>query len=175
MTPFLAIDPGLTGALAWVDGDGTLIAIEDMPTIKVREKHKVNAPVLAGLLRSFGKPVKVIIEAVSAMPSIPGADGKRRGIGVTSAFNFGLGAGILEGACAALGYSVELIPPATWKRLAAVPRDKGAARMLATRTWPASAELFKRVKDSGRAEAALLARWGAFRIARLSSDQSTYA
>jgi crossover junction endodeoxyribonuclease RuvC len=156
----VAIDPGLTGALAWIDDSGALIAVVDMPTIAVRGgKHKVNTPVLAHLLQSHGAPACVLIEAVSAMPSLPGANGKRRGMGATSAFNFGYSAGLLEGVCAALGYPIELISPATWKRRAAVPRGKGAARLLASRTWPTAAELFKRVRDSGRAEAALLARW----------------
>ena len=152
--------------MAWVNDTGALIAVEDMPTIAVHGKPRINAPVLARLLQSHGPPGCVIIEAVSAMPAVSGTNGKRRGMGATSSFNFGYGAGLLEGVCAALGFPIELISPATWKRLAAVPRDKGAARLLATRTWPDAAELFKRVRDSGRAEAALLARWRVLREAK---------
>ena len=91
----------------------------------------------------------VVIEAVHAMPKQ----------GVSSSFNFGYGAGLLEGICAALNYPIDLIPPATWKRGAGLPADKGACRQLAARYWPGAAHMFSRVKDDGRAEAALMARW----------------
>jgi hypothetical protein len=68
----LAVDPGITGALAWADGAGGQVAVEDMPTITVRGKHKVNAAVLAQLFQSHGSPSCVLIEQVSAMPSVPG-------------------------------------------------------------------------------------------------------
>ena len=53
-----------------------------------------------------------------------------------------------------------MVRPNIWKREAAVPADKNAARMMATRLWPDHSNLFARVKDDGRAEAALLAKWG---------------
>jgi hypothetical protein len=56
---------------------------------------------------------------------------------------------------------VQMVSPATWKRKAGVPSDKNGARVMASRYWPGAAEQFRRVKDDGRAEAALLARWAA--------------
>ena len=51
--------------------------------------------------------------------------------------------------------------PATWKRAVGLPAGregaKDAARSEAIRRWPAKAGLFARVKDVGRAEAALIA------------------
>jgi len=145
-----AIDPGLNGAIAWVGVSGTaLIDVVDMPTIEVAGKKKVNAAALAKLLESRQADL-VVIEQVGAMP----------GQGVTSMYNFGYSAGILEGVCAAMGLPVRMVRPATWKRQAGVPADKGACRMMAQRYWP-GADYFTRVKDEGRADAALLARWGA--------------
>ena len=143
----LGIDPGQSGALAWVC-EGALIEVLDMPTIEVRGKRKINAGALVNIVNKR-VPKMVVIEAVHAMPKQ----------GVSSSFNFGYGAGLLEGICAALNYPIDLIPPATWKRGAGLPADKGACRQLAARYWPGAAHMFSRVKDDGRAEAALMARW----------------
>lgn len=143
----LGIDPGQSGALAWVC-DGALIEVVDMPVFEVRGKRKINAGALAGIIGKRAVDV-VVIEAVHAMPRQ----------GVSSSFNFGYGAGLLEGVCAGLNYSVHLVAPAKWKRAASLPADKGACRQFAARYWPGAAHMFLRVKDDGRAEAALMARW----------------
>lgn len=148
-----AIDPGLSGAIAWISSEGdALIHIDDMPVIEVNGKKKVNAAALAKLLKDRWADL-VVVEAVSAMP----------GNGGVSMFNFGYSAGILEGVCAALGCPLKMVRPATWKKQAGVPADKGACRMMAQRYWP-GANYFTRVKDEGRADAALLARWGAHHV-----------
>lgn len=144
----LAVDPGAGGALAWVNSIGELIDVADMPIIEVRGKRRVSAAGLADLMRR--RPVgKVVIEGVGSMP----------GQGVASSFTFGYGAGLIEGVAAGLGLPVEVIYAAAWKRRANVPKDKGAARQMAQRNWPMMATQFARVKDDGRAEAALLARY----------------
>jgi crossover junction endodeoxyribonuclease RuvC len=148
----LGIDPGISGALAWVSDDGFLLSAMDMPTLEVNGKMKVNPHILASDL-SFRKPKIAVIEDVGAMP----------GQGVSSMFNFGYSAGILAGVCAGLGIPTVFYRPAVWKRQAGVPADKGAARQMAQRLWPGS-RAFDRVKDHGRAEAALLARWYATRV-----------
>ena len=148
----VGIDPGISGALAWVSDEGFLLSAMDMPTLEVNGKMKVNPHILTSDL-SFRKPKIVVIEEVGAMP----------GQGVTSMFNFGYSAGILAGVCAGLGIPTVFYRPANWKRQAGVPADKGAARQMAQRLWPGS-RAFDRVKDHGRAEAALLARWYATRV-----------
>ena len=148
----VGIDPGISGALAWVSDDGFLLSAMDMPTLEVNGKAKVNPHILASEL-SFRKPKIVVIEDVGAMP----------GQGVSSMFNFGYSAGILAGVCAGLGIPTVFYRPAVWKRQAGVPADKGACRQQAQRFWPGS-RAFDRVKDHSRAEAALLARWYATRV-----------
>ena len=77
------------------------------------------------------------------------------------AFAFGRVRGVIEGACGALGVSVAFITPPCWKRAVGIPPGregaKDAARGKAIRRWPDQAALFARVKDDGRAEAALIA------------------
>lgn len=148
----VGIDPGISGAVAWVSDEGFLLSAMDMPTLEVNGKAKVNPHILASDL-SFRKPKIVVIEDVGAMP----------GQGVTSMFNFGYSAGILAGVCAGLGIPTVFYRPAVWKRQAGVPADKGACRQQAQRLWP-GCRAFDRVKDHGRAEAALLARWYATRV-----------
>lgn len=149
----IGIDPGLSGAIAFMADDGFLIDVFDMPTIEVAGKKKVSPQMLVSMLAEDAHEIKMAaIEEVGAMP----------GQGVTSMFNFGYSAGILAGVCAGLLIPMTFYRPAVWKRAAGVPADKGAARQMAQRFWPGSRD-FDRVKDDGRAEAALLARWVALK------------
>lgn len=146
----LGIDPGNEGALAWVTREGNLIEIADMPIIEVNGRKKICAQTLAKLFET--RPVDmIIIERVSAM----------KGWGISGCFWFGYGAGMVEGLAAGMGMPIRMITPASWKKKAQVPTDKNGARQMASRLWPGASDQFKRVKDDGRAEAALLARWAA--------------
>ena len=157
MTTTIGIDPGLSGAIGCII-DGQLLAVDDMPTFSEQRGKRtirtVNAAGVADILREFAmanmETPTVIIERVHATPQM----------GVTSAFSFGDGYGVLRGVVAALGYPVTFIEPATWKKAMSLTADKGGSRRLATERWPHHADLFRRVKDDGRAEAALIAaRW----------------
>ena len=147
MQRILGIDPGVSGALALLV-EGKVEEIIDMPSISVRGKARVTATGVTDAVVKLN-PDLVAIEEVGVMP--------RQGI--ASGFSFGYGAGILEGVCAALSRPIHLVRPNVWKREAGVPADKGAARQMASRRWPDHSPLFARVKDDGRAEAALLAYW----------------
>lgn len=140
----IGIDPGVSGAVAAVDAaTGALVWVEDMPAL---DKH-VNAAALADLLEGE-VIVAAAVEAVHAMPKQ----------GVTSSFNFGRSYGVVLGVLAALDAPVVHVRPTVWKRALGLNADKSASRRLATETWPAHARQFTRVKDDGRAEAALIAR-----------------
>jgi len=91
-----------------------------------------------------------IIEQVAAM----------RGQGVTSMFRFGQSYGATQMAVAAHKIPMQFVTPAKWKSYLGLSRDKGVSRSLASQRFPKQADLFKRVKDDGRAEAALLALYG---------------
>jgi crossover junction endodeoxyribonuclease RuvC len=62
---------------------------------------------------------------------------------------------------------VTFLTPPVWKRAIGIPPGKDgakdAARSEAIRRWPGQAGLFARVKDDGRAEAALIAVAGLLR------------
>jgi crossover junction endodeoxyribonuclease RuvC len=137
------IDPGKTGAIAMLYDDGTLY-IEDMPTFG----KFINGGVIAGILRDFPAD-HIFIESSNSF-----------GMGRQSAYNFGQGVGVLKGVMAALDIPYSIVSPARWKNDLGLNRDKSAARAAATRLFPRYADKFKRKKDDGRAEAALIAHWG---------------
>lgn len=140
------IDPGATGALALLDPEGQLAAVHDMPYLD----GAVSAPLLTGLLRDQEAIYAAWVERAQAMP--------RQGI--ASTFRYGTGYGVILGVLGALHVPTTTVRPVEWKRSAGLSADKGASRRRAIELWPAQAELFARVKDDGRAEAALIARHG---------------
>lgn len=143
----IGIDPGMTGALALYDADGFPLQIEDMPVVN----GEVNGWELNAILRRWTHAQAVIVEQVSAMPRQ----------GVSSTFKFGKGYGMILGAATGLGFKLGMVTPVRWTKHYNVGSDKGLHRQRAMELFPQQAEMFKRVKDDGRADAALIAKWGA--------------
>lgn len=199
----IGIDPGISGAIAFIDIKKDNIEIFDVPTITVessgkkkssRNKKDYDKMGMSELLKKYaGRKVLVVMEHVHAMP----------GQGVTSMFNFGRGVGLWEGLFAAYGWEPEMMTPQSWKkkfgerllnkslpkpdilkltrpeynRLSVLERKKydeankafeaqkkstkehakGEAVLLAIELYPKLVDLFKRKKDSDRAEALLIA------------------
>lgn len=157
----IGIDPGASGAVAVLNRDGQLVEVWDMPTVQIKVgmamKNRVSPEMLAHELSGWANQTRcAYVEKVSAMP----------GQGVSSMFAFGESYGIIRGVLAGLGIKCETVPPAKWKRDLRVPEGKDGSRAKAAQMWPAKAGEFKRVKDDGRAEAALIAAWGIAESAR---------
>lgn len=155
MTAILGIDPGLSGAFAVFDSKlGAILRLSDTPVHEIRGKRHIDPQSLAIILDSWTLDRKLdlaIIEEVGAMPRQ----------GVSSTFKFGTCYGVALGLCAALFIPVRTVRPATWKKAMGLTNDKDHARQMASRMFPRDAEKFSRVKDDGRAEAVLLACYGA--------------
>jgi hypothetical protein len=83
-------------------------------------------------------------------------------MGVTSAFNFGMGFGMWIGICAALELPYQLVHPATWKArlMADMGKEKDASRVRAMQLYPYTAKDLARKKDHARGDALLLAHFG---------------
>lgn len=145
-----AIDPGLTGALAfWFPSHPERVAVEDMPLAD----GEVNVAELDRSLRAFA-PAFVVVELVGPMPT----DGS------VQAFKFGAAYSAAKTTCRLAHVPMHLVTPQTWKkhfRLKGGKEGKEAARNRALSLFPASAESFARKSDHNRAEAALLARFAA--------------
>ena len=147
----IGIDPGVSGAIVAVAASG-IVHVADMPTVAINGKQHVNPAAVRAVLAAMAgedQAEHVVIEHVQGVQQS----------GATSAFNFGRGFGLLEGVVAGLQLPYTLVRPQRWTKDLAVGRDKGEHRAMAARLWPASAATFARVKDDGRADAALIAEW----------------
>lgn len=167
MSRIIGIDPGISGAISLITEQANFVGVHDIPTMlanKTGNKQQVNVAELARLMRTMmleNPDVRAIMERVTAMPSMPGPDGQRRGMGSASAFSFGRGVGHIEGVLAALGIPVEFVTPQQWKRALNLPSDKEAARAMAQSIFPSAPLGLK--KHAGRAESLLIAKWYADR------------
>lgn len=143
----MGVDPGVSGALAfYFPARPERVAVYDMPAVD----KEVNAVGVQKLIRDF-RPVGAVVELVGARP----------GQGVSSMFKFGLAFGVVRGVIAAESVPMIFVTPAKWKKHFSLNADKEKSRALALQTWPVCGDAFSRVKDDGRAEAALLARYAA--------------
>lgn len=151
MSLIIGIDPGKTGALALLDSYGVLLEVDDMPFVG----KQVSASMLSDIITEYTgdptvmEPPIAVIENVSASPQM----------GVSSSFNFGRSKGLAEMGVAMAGCRLVYVTPAKWKREMKLTADKGASRQMARERWPDHRDLFKRIKDDGRAEAALIGEW----------------
>ena len=147
----LGIDPGLSGALALYDVDGSL-EIVDVPTLQLKTKRVVDEYALARIIDGWSSRVREVwLEQV----------GTRPGEGAVGAFTFGRGYGVLRGICAANFLPIVDVTPATWKAAMKVRGDKDESRLRASAVFPRHANLWPLKKHDGRAEAALIALHGA--------------
>lgn len=147
MKVIAGIDPGITGAIAFyiVDQDAR-VAVYDIPVAG----GEICAPALASLLRQYS-PSLAVLEKVGAMP----------GNGGVSMFNFGRSYGDVRGVIGALNIPLHYVTPGVWKKHFGLTSDKDLSRKLAIQRFPAVEDHFRRKKDDGRAEAALIALYGA--------------
>jgi hypothetical protein len=75
-------------------------------------------------------------------------------------FRYGVAYGMLRTVCTLGRIPYHLVTPGKWKNHFKLDRDKEKSRALAIQYWPGCG-FFERKKDHGRAEAALIARYGA--------------
>lgn len=148
MKAIAGIDPGLSGSIAVIDGDDSILCLADLPTIKAG-KTELDEVAIKDLLSSFSVG-HVFVEKVGAMP----------GQGVVSMFRFGCSWGLIRGLCVGLGLPYTLVTPQRWKgaMMDGMSKDKGASILRAKQLFPCAR--LDRKKDHGKADALLLAAYG---------------
>lgn len=147
----LGVDPGLDGALALLSPDGDLI-VHDMPVFNLKTKRVVDEYGLARLVDDWSAQIGCAwLEQVGVRP----------GEGAVGAFSFGRGYGILRGVLAANFLTIHDVTPAKWKGALKVRGEKDESRARAAALFPAHGALWPLKKHHGRAEAALIAAYGA--------------
>ena len=155
----IGIDPGVSGAIAFLYDDLELRHVYDMPVMNLSaKKQQVNASEMGKLFTELlwhdegtdhGRYATAYVEQVHSMP----------GQGVSAMFNFGTGYGVIQGVLGALQIPMVLVSPAVWKKRAGLTgKEKDASRTLAQQLYPAAP--LGRKKDIGRADAILIARFG---------------
>lgn len=155
MTSFLAIDPGVDGAIAlWMPLKARLV-VYDMPTLlrKGSKKRDVDGVALANLMTAFkvfGPITSALIERAGTRPT------ESRSSAHTNGRNWGVAFGVL---CAQL-VPLEIVTPAAWKREMKLTTDKDYSRTVATSLLPEHAHNWPLKKHHDRAEASLLAVFG---------------
>ena len=142
----IGIDPGKSGALAWIhEGDG------DIPravgVIPFGEEYCETLFML-----SNDKNTVCCLEHVGAMP----------GQGVTSMFSFGQNFGFIQGLLTAFSIPYELVRPQRWKKEFGITGDKNTSIAVCKRLFPAVSLLPTercRKESDGMAEALLLCEY----------------
>ena len=141
MTLILGIDPGKQGAFALLDCDDMQVSTYDMPGT-LDEKR--------ALISDIGSVKCAWLER----PFFP------RMIGIKNAVTIAMAYGELKACLFFAGVPTFEVDPSAWKKTMRLSTDKNASRALASQFFPDSADQWARVKDDGRAEAALIALYG---------------
>jgi hypothetical protein len=84
-----------------------------------------------------------------------------KGQGVSTTFTTGKNYGILLGILEALPVNIQIVSPIRWKKALKLGKDKQLSFDLGTELFPDATHFWKRKKDDGVVEAALLAHYGA--------------
>jgi crossover junction endodeoxyribonuclease RuvC len=149
------IDPGIRGGAAVVRVAGgaapRLIDVIDIPVTGSGARERVDAGALRAWLLGH-KPQHVYVERAQALPKQ----------GSSSGFKYGRAVGAIEAVIACCEIALTVVEPATWKKAYRLRGgDKEGGRQRALQLFPGAHALFARRKDHGRAEAVLIALFGA--------------
>lgn len=150
------IDPGRSGGFVLLEaGTSELPRVLEVHLVPLHLFDGKQKPDFAVMCNEWLPKLKtcshVFIEKVGAMP----------GQGVTSMFSFGYVAGFMDCLVKAAMVPHTFLTPQGWKKVVGISgSDKDVSRRRATQLFPASADAFKRKKDDGPAEAALIAYSG---------------
>ena len=150
---FLGIDPGLSGALAFWEPEARWLHLFDMPTLRVTpgsNKRTLDAFALAQFMDKHCADVVVTLAIIEHAQPRPGE-------GTTQSHANGRNWGVAYGITTAQFVPLEVAYPHVWKRAMQCPKAKDGARARASQLLPEHVSNWQRVKDDGRAEAALLA------------------
>jgi hypothetical protein len=152
----LGVDPGISGGLAVVEIiDGAapaLVECIDIPVVGTGAKERVDVAAIRNFIDRY-KPIRgALIERAQAMPKQ----------GASSGFKYARAVGAIEAAITLCSIPVEIVEPSVWKRFWRLPgKDKESGRQRALQLFPSAHAALERKKDHGRAEATLIALYGA--------------
>jgi len=155
MQLILGIDPGFYGAWCVVEhSSGKVVRVEPTPLVVAGKKPHYDLTELAQIRAWVGlqeAAVRVVLEVPPAMPLQSSVATSRQFTG------YGLWLGLFA------GYRLELVTPATWKRLLGLSKDKQESVIVAHGLYPEAmvgTQVLSKRQREGVAEALLLAEYG---------------
>ena len=136
-------------------GPWRVAAVYDLPVVSERTstgrvRRHIDPVAMTSLLEQIGPVNRCVVERLVAPPGISGI----------AAYSLGATAATIATVLALAGIGAKLVSPGMWKRALEVPRDKNAARDYASMRF-GTAEFWPRKLHHNRAEAALIALYGA--------------
>ena len=154
----MGVDPGLTGAVAWVDSKGSCVVV-DLPTVELPGnglvKRRIDGLALARLIRTHcpaAEGVLALCEQVGTM------GGQNNAVQTQGSLMRSLGA--IEAVLEVLRMPPQMVRPQAWKSHYGVGSDKAASLATARALYPCAADALKLAKHHNRAEAVLIAHYG---------------
>lgn len=151
----IGIDPGINGAVAFIDGRSGKASVFDLP--RKTDVHRLDGYALAILLRanaSAGEDQRVFVE------QLHGSSGHTGGAGMAQTGAMMQSVGIILGAVDCTRFPVHMVTPQRWKKSFGLTKDKKGSLAAARQLYPQLQSDLARVKDADRAEALLIAHWG---------------
>lgn len=156
----IGIDPGLSGAVAFIETASDVVVIQDTPVETVSRRRVYLVASMGDLLEAhmqdsqFGTrrtDCHAFIEYQQTFPGMP----------PRSMFSIGYGYGLWVGLLAGMNIPYTIVKPPVWKRGVDLPKgsDKKASVARAQQLYPRESGRLPRGKD-GRAEALLIAEYG---------------
>lgn len=149
---FAGIDPGVTGALAFLSEGGQILYAEQFSTLPYnKSRRQIDCAQLArrlSALREPGVESVVTVEEVHAFPKQ----------GVSSTFTFGMTFGQILGVIETLGLRYQLAHPRRWQKFLYAGMNgepKKLSILAAHRLWPALS-----TNRDGLTDALLIAEYG---------------
>lgn len=159
---FCGIDPGFTGAFAWIDGDGQSMGYVDMPVTGKGRGREFDLDKLNKIVYQFASTARdnIVIVGLEKPTSMPGEGAHR-------SHRFGEGIGMLKGLMIAHQLPFRLVPPNLWKGRLGLPgktdpnANNAGAQLLESHYSTISSMIRGPrggIKD-GRLDAFLIAHW----------------
>lgn len=169
----MAIDPGTKGAVAlFAPKENPRLTAYELPNVslsvgrtKKKKQTRLDLDTCWALILGLAATAE---PEICFLEDVNGFSGNEKSTGAAG-FVFGATAGALEMAVVAAKIPRHKVPPSDWKGALKIrgttrAERKTASRVAATKLFPEHADLFRRVKDEGVAEAALIAWYGATHI-----------
>jgi Holliday junction resolvasome RuvABC endonuclease subunit len=150
----IGIDPGVKGAIAFLDTARWTLGVIDMPTISLTRNGKErNEPATNAIAEIIAEvhPILVCSEQLHNFGFHPNPD---------DLMKMGRWRGQIEGIVAASKVGFEHPTPSVWKGKMGLTAEKELSRLRANKLFPGCASIWKYKKDHDRAEAALIALYG---------------